>query len=73
MDEGSLGVHEVKLMVKSGPGLSDGGGVGQHTDSSLYLSQVTSRYSSGRLVVDANLVMRETWISLALNLDKSIE
>merc|ERR1712042_59066 len=55
VDEGTLGVHEVKLVVKSGPGLGDGGGVGQHTDSSLYLGKITSRYNSWRLIVDTNL------------------
>merc|ERR1712048_338202 len=55
VDEGSLGVHQVKLVVKSGPGLSDGGGVGQHADSPLDLREVTTRDNSGRLVVDANL------------------
>lgn len=30
VDESTLGVHEVELVVESGPGLGDGGGVGQH-------------------------------------------
>eukprot|EP00116_Pleurobrachia_bachei_P018517 sb/3478779/ len=42
-------------MVKSGPGLCNGCGVGQHTDSPLDLGEVTTGYFSGWLVVDANL------------------
>ena len=37
MDEGSLGVHKIKLMIQTGPGLSNSGGVGQHADGSLDL------------------------------------
>ena len=55
MDEGSLGVHKIELMVKTGPGLSDGGGVGQHADGSLDLGEITSRNNGWWLVVDANL------------------
>merc|ERR1719476_442548 len=55
VNKGTLGVHEVELVVKPGPGLSDGGGVGEHADSSLDLGQVSSGHHSGRLVVDANL------------------
>jgi len=42
-------------VVKPGPGLGDGGGVGEHTHSSLDLGQVTSGHHSGRLIVDTNL------------------
>ena len=55
MHEGSLGVHEVELVVQPGPGLSDGGGVGEHADGSLDLGQVSTRDDGGRLVVDADL------------------
>ena len=37
------------------PGLSDGCGVAQRAHSSLYFGQVSARYHSGRLVVNANL------------------
>ena len=33
MNESPFGVHQVKLVVQPGPGLCDGGGVGEHTDS----------------------------------------
>merc|ERR1712131_89940 len=55
VDKGSLGVHQVKLVVQPGPGLSNGGGVAQHTHSPLDLGQVSSRNHSGGLVVDAHL------------------
>ena len=55
MDEGSLGVHEIELVVKTSPCLSDGGGVSQHADSSLDLGQVTSRNNGWRLVVNTDL------------------
>ena len=42
-------------MVKTSPGLSDGGGVRQHADSTLHLGKVTSWNDSGWLVVDADL------------------
>ena len=35
VDEGAFGIHEVKLVVKSGPGLGDGCGVTQHTHGPL--------------------------------------
>merc|ERR1712209_99622 len=55
VNKGSLGVHEVKLVVKPGPGLGDGGGVGEHTDGSLDLGLVTSRDDGWWLVVDSDL------------------
>ena len=42
-------------MVKASPGLSDGGGVGQHADGSLDLGKITSRNDGWWLIVDANL------------------
>ena len=55
VDEGSLGIHQVKLVVKTSPGLSDGGGVAQHAYGTLHLGQITSWYNSWWLVVDADL------------------
>merc|ERR1719295_2364301 len=55
VDEGSLGVHQVKLVVKSGPGLGNGGGVGEHTDGSLDLGKITSWDDGWWLIVDADL------------------
>jgi len=55
VDEGSLGVHQIELVVKTSPGLSDGGGVAQHADGSLYLGEITSWHDSWWLVVDSDL------------------
>merc|ERR1712071_538033 len=53
--EGTLGVHEIKLMVKPCPCLSDGRGVRQHANCPLDLGEVASRHHGRWLVVDANL------------------
>ena len=53
--EGSLGVHEVKLVVQPRPGLHDGGGVGEAADGPVHLGQVPARHHSRGLVVDADL------------------
>merc|ERR1719166_657984 len=55
MNKSSLGIHQVKLVVKSGPGLGNGSGVGEHANSSLNLGKVCSRNNCWRLIVDANL------------------
>jgi len=55
MDEGTLGVHKIELMIKTSPGFSDGGGVGQHADGSLDLGQISSWDGCGWLVVDTDL------------------
>ena len=55
MDESTLGVHEIKLVVKSSPGLSDGSGVAQHAHGSLDLGKITTRHNGGWLVVDSDL------------------
>uniref|UniRef100_A0A8C0DNB3 Tubulin alpha 1a n=1 Tax=Balaenoptera musculus TaxID=9771 RepID=A0A8C0DNB3_BALMU len=54
VNKGTLGIHQVKLVVQASPGLSDGCGVAQHAHSSLYFGQVPTRYRSGRLVINAN-------------------
>ncbi|RUS77914.1 hypothetical protein EGW08_014345, partial [Elysia chlorotica] len=53
--ESPLGIHEVKLVVQSGPSLSNGRGVAQHAHSTLHLGQVASWDNSWGLVVDAHL------------------
>merc|ERR1711893_454260 len=55
VDEGTLGVHQIKLVIQTGPGLGDGGGVAQHAHSTLHLGQVTAGNHGGGLVVDADL------------------
>merc|ERR1712045_849509 len=60
VDEGSLGVHQVKLVIQPGPGLSNGGGVGEHADGAGHLGHVAPRHHGGRLVVDADLEASRT-------------
>ena len=55
MDEGALGIHEVKLVVDAAEGLGDGGGVGHHADSALDGGHVAAGDVLGGLVVDAAL------------------
>ena len=55
VDEGALGVHEIELVVQSGPGLGDGGRVGQHADGTLDLGQISAGDDGGGLVVDTDL------------------
>ncbi len=55
VDEGSFGVHQVKLVIKTSPGLGNGRGVGQHADSTLNLRQVTTGNDGRGLVVDSDL------------------
>jgi len=52
MDEGSLGVHKIELMIDSGEDLSDGSGVGDHAYSSHNFSKITTGDNGGGLVVD---------------------
>mmetsp|Transcript_63511 Transcript_63511/g.105937 ORF Transcript_63511/g.105937 Transcript_63511/m.105937 type:complete len:411 (+) Transcript_63511:505-1737(+) len=55
MHEGTLGVHQVELVVNAGEHLSDGSAVADHADSTLHLGQITTRHNSGWLVVDTAL------------------
>jgi len=55
VDEGSLGVHKIELVIDSGEDLSNSSGVGDHANSSHDLSQVTTWDDSGGLVVDTSL------------------
>merc|ERR1719192_1275685 len=60
VDECPLGVHQVKLVVKPGPGLSNSRGIGQHADSSLNLGKITSWDDGRRLIIDSNLETSRT-------------
>ena len=55
MDEGSLGVHEIELVIDSGEDLSDGSGVGDHAHGSHDLGEITTWHNSGWLIVDSAL------------------
>merc|ERR1712188_357964 len=54
-NEGTLGGHEIKLVVHAGEHLCHCGGVGDHAASTLHLGQVTTWHHGGWLVVDAAL------------------
>uniref|UniRef100_T1DPG7 Putative secreted protein n=1 Tax=Anopheles aquasalis TaxID=42839 RepID=T1DPG7_ANOAQ len=53
--EGTLGVHQIELVIQTSPGFGDGRGVGQHAHGTLHLGQITARHDGRGLVVDANL------------------
>merc|ERR1719378_1826400 len=55
MDKSTLGIHEIKFVIQTGPSFSNCCGVAQHTHSSLDLGQITTWYDSGWLVVDSDL------------------
>jgi hypothetical protein len=55
VDEGSLGVHKIELVIDSGEDLSNSSGVGDHANSSHDLGQITSWDNGGWLVVDTSL------------------
>jgi hypothetical protein len=55
MDEGSLGVHEIELVIDSGEDLSDGGRVGDHADGSHDLGEITTWDNGWWLIVDTTL------------------
>ena len=55
MNEGSLGVHQIELMIDSGEDFSNSSGVGNHANGSHDLSQITTWNDSGWLVVDTSL------------------
>ena len=72
MHEGALGVHQVELVVQAGPGLGDGGGVGQHADGAGDLGEIAAGHHGRRLVVDAHLEAGRTPVDeldAALGLD----
>merc|ERR1711931_435348 len=54
MDEGSLGVHKIELMVETGPCFSNGCSVAQHAQCTLYFSKITTWHNSWWLVVDTH-------------------
>merc|ERR1712094_27654 len=55
VDEGTLGVHKIELVVDASEDLGNGGGVGDHTAGTLDLGKVTTGHNSWWLVVDATL------------------
>ena len=58
VNEGTLGVKEVKLVVKATPGRRDGSCVGQHAHTARDLGKITARDVSRRLIADTKLETR---------------
>jgi len=55
VDESSLSIHKIELVIDSGEHFSNSSGVGDHANSSHDLSQITTWNDSGWLVVDTSL------------------
>lgn len=55
MNEGTLGVHEVELVIQTAPCICDSGGVGEHTDGTVDVSHSSVGDLLGLLVVDSQL------------------
>ena len=55
VNEGSLAVHEVKLVVEIVPGLLNCCCVCEHTTGALHVAEITASNHCGFLVVDAHL------------------
>merc|ERR1719334_2227498 len=55
VNECTFGIHKIELMIKTSPSFSNSSCVGQHANSTLDLSKITSWYNSWWLVVDTDL------------------
>mmetsp|Transcript_7267 Transcript_7267/g.13207 ORF Transcript_7267/g.13207 Transcript_7267/m.13207 type:complete len:248 (-) Transcript_7267:796-1539(-) len=60
MDEGTLCVHEIELVINTTESLSNGRRVGNHTDGALHTGKISSGNHSGRLIVDSTLETSRT-------------
>merc|ERR550514_1405825 len=55
VDEGTLRIHQVELVVDARENFSNRGGIGNHAAGAHHLGQVAARDHGGRLVIDATL------------------
>jgi hypothetical protein len=55
VNEGTLGVHQIELVVQTREHLTNGGGVGDHAHGTLHLGKVTTGDNGWWLVVDSTL------------------
>ena len=62
MYKGSLGIHQVEFMAKSWEDFGNGGGVGNHADSSHDFSEITSWDNSWWLIVNSDF--ESSWGSI---------
>ena len=53
--KGTLGVHEIELVVDTRESLGNGGGVGNHAHGTLDTSEISCGHDGWRLVVDTAL------------------
>ena len=51
-------VHQIKFPIQTFPSLFDGRRVGQHTDGTLHLGEVTTRHNCGWLIIDSDLLKK---------------
>ena len=55
MDEGTLGVQEIELVIEATPRGRDGSRVGEHAQAASNLREVATRDMCGRLIADTKL------------------
>jgi hypothetical protein len=60
VDKGTLGVHQVELVVNARESLGNGSSVGNHANGTLDTGEITSRNNGRRLVVDATFESSRT-------------
>jgi hypothetical protein len=53
MYKGSLGIHKIELVIKSGEYFSNSSGVGNHADGSHNFGQISSGDDGGGLIVNS--------------------
>jgi len=58
VDEGTLRVEEIELVVETAPSRRDGSGVGEHAQASRNLGKIAARDASRRFVADTKLEAR---------------
>ena len=68
VDKSALSIHQIEFVIESGPGLSDRGGVWEHTDGTLNLSQIASGHDSWGLIVQTDLNFKWNSINLCFYL-----
>jgi hypothetical protein len=62
VNESAFGVHEIKFVIQTSPGLGNSGSIGQHANSTRNLGQITTRNDSWGLVIDTDL--KENYVKI---------
>ena len=55
VNKGTLGVHEIELVIDTAKGLGDSSCIRYHANGTLDTCKISSRNNGGRLVVDTTL------------------